>query len=496
MTMTTTAEHSPTTTRGFAIPHTKNSNRPQNSLKLSLPPPPSPDEIFDDGQWFWYEGKRVRAHAPGRRSDGRDIVEKEAECPDGELEYDCGYLDLGAESPHSGSNSPYFGSSNPSGTEKQANAGSQKDPIEEESRPNGGQQEPASDGRSVASQATDQRLIREWAISIVAGKQGDAGLPPAIANIPLRSSRPSSRRGSVSGKKPVQKKYADRDCGICFEYAVKPSRTLCCSKIFCSEHLRDWLKGPNATGLCPNCDAPCSIDENTLSLASPTLRTGNGKSASTSPTSSRPPPSQQYERLMAQQHVPSSPLSTSAPITHHRRNSAEAVPVPASISTPRRSTGTGTGFSLYPGPPHTAAPGLERDCEANLDRHTIPFPFAPRSTNDSLGGESYVDLRKEGKSLTSEKDSEQGWSEDPSSFLSLPLSDCLGLDKEGRESTRPRTPSMWSTGTMGKAVLARAPGRKTSAFDTVFGPNADTFGSLAHLATLVAFVLLMYVVLA
>ncbi|KAF9442301.1 hypothetical protein P691DRAFT_765356 [Macrolepiota fuliginosa MF-IS2] len=62
----------------------------------------------------------------------------------------------------------------------------------------------------------------------------------------------------------------DRDCGICFEDAVHPSRTLCCGGIFCSEHITDWLHGPSSDGRCPSCSAPC-FTPNILSLAPPTL---------------------------------------------------------------------------------------------------------------------------------------------------------------------------------------------------------------------------------
>ncbi|KAF9267057.1 hypothetical protein L218DRAFT_856679 [Marasmius fiardii PR-910] len=31
----------------------------------------------------------------------------------------------------------------------------------------------------------------------------------------------------------------DKDCGICFEAAVSPARTLCCGKLFCTDHIMD-----------------------------------------------------------------------------------------------------------------------------------------------------------------------------------------------------------------------------------------------------------------
>ncbi|KXN84039.1 hypothetical protein AN958_00528 [Leucoagaricus sp. SymC.cos] len=78
------------------------------------------------------------------------------------------------------------------------------------------------------------------------------------------------RRSSSNPKFPRRRDYVDRDCGICFEYAVQPSRTLCCGMIFCYEHITDWLHGPSSDGRCPSCSAPCSTD-NILSFASPAL---------------------------------------------------------------------------------------------------------------------------------------------------------------------------------------------------------------------------------
>ncbi|KAF9474287.1 hypothetical protein BDN70DRAFT_815964 [Pholiota conissans] len=58
----------------------------------------------------------------------------------------------------------------------------------------------------------------------------------AVPHVPAR--RPSWK--ASSGKeRSLKKESVDRDCGICFEYAVIPCRTLCCGKIFCTEHLAD-----------------------------------------------------------------------------------------------------------------------------------------------------------------------------------------------------------------------------------------------------------------
>ncbi|KIM41150.1 hypothetical protein M413DRAFT_28215 [Hebeloma cylindrosporum] len=100
---------------------------------------------------------------------------------------------------------------------------------------------------------------------------------PDPNNILKHYSLPRYSLGILEVELPLQqagrskKDAVDRDCGICFEYAVVPCRTLCCGKIFCTEHLADWLHGPNAEGRCPNCENACSLEGGTLSLAPPTL---------------------------------------------------------------------------------------------------------------------------------------------------------------------------------------------------------------------------------
>ncbi|KAL1744424.1 hypothetical protein HDZ31DRAFT_38631 [Schizophyllum fasciatum] len=53
----------------------------------------------------------------------------------------------------------------------------------------------------------------------------------------------------------------DMDCGICFEDATMPCRTLCCGSVFCMEHIADWLHGNDggADSRCPSCGAVCSL---------------------------------------------------------------------------------------------------------------------------------------------------------------------------------------------------------------------------------------------
>ncbi|KAJ7290043.1 hypothetical protein C8J57DRAFT_336167 [Mycena rebaudengoi] len=78
--------------------------------------------------------------------------------------------------------------------------------------------------------------------------------------------RPRARRPVSVPPRPARSapsphlKAAQRDCGICFELAVAPVRTLCCATLFCAEHIAAWLHGPQSDGRCPSCRAPASID--------------------------------------------------------------------------------------------------------------------------------------------------------------------------------------------------------------------------------------------
>ncbi|KAK7047815.1 hypothetical protein VNI00_006143 [Paramarasmius palmivorus] len=87
----------------------------------------------------------------------------------------------------------------------------------------------------------------------------------------------------------MQKETIDRDCDIwyahhvnffvagarliddvlSFEVAVSPARTLCCGRLYCYEHIYDWLHGPSSDGRCPSCGARCSADTGILSLKAP-----------------------------------------------------------------------------------------------------------------------------------------------------------------------------------------------------------------------------------
>ncbi|KAJ2912604.1 hypothetical protein MD484_g7810, partial [Candolleomyces efflorescens] len=226
--------------------------------------------------------------AANAENDGEEMI--------GDDEYDCGWaMDLGAGSPSiNGSPAPGaqldFGSSSFSSFSSSSSSSPSTPPHEESAIIASDQlgqslsrRMTISDGPTVASPArangagavykrdteeeTGDRLLREWAVA-VAGK-GEVVTPPVVSSAvgrrsrgasvsqqlpPLsstnnrsRSSSRSGRRGSVStsntnvpsASKTVWTDPADRDCGICFEYAVKPARTMCCGKIFCKEHLDD-----------------------------------------------------------------------------------------------------------------------------------------------------------------------------------------------------------------------------------------------------------------
>ncbi|ESK83656.1 hypothetical protein Moror_2175 [Moniliophthora roreri MCA 2997] len=93
----------------------------------------------------------------------------------------------------------------------------------------------------------------------------------ALLNVPGRSRlwRSASFYDKHKRRTKLQKEAVDRDCDICFEIAVSPARTLCCGKLYCYEHIFDWLHGPSSDGRCPSCGARCSADTGILSLKAP-----------------------------------------------------------------------------------------------------------------------------------------------------------------------------------------------------------------------------------
>ncbi|KAG2005625.1 hypothetical protein CC2G_002014 [Coprinopsis cinerea AmutBmut pab1-1] len=390
-----------------------NNANPKKSLKLSLPTPPSPNEILDQSigndaddidsgeaeGWFWYLGKRVRVRKPGKKEyfvekDVDDLVEEE---------YDCGYLNLGAESPHStGSISPFS--------------------FNEDRPPANWKPGPSASARRG---------------SVNAGSGGNNN-----------SNNGGNQKKKTSGP--------DRDCGICFEYAVKPLRTLCCGKIFCEQDLRDWLHGPNASGLCPNCDVPCTLEDNTLSLVSPSLR------------SPPPPPrkrSQQFDRTMSgQRHVPS-PLSTSEPITHHRKRSSSPKGLGISTEKPAQQTS-----------PLSEKQTLSSSPLSPLSAAHWSLPSASTTTTTTTTTTSH--------SHSTSK------STNPLTILtsSLPLG--LAPAKSTHGST---TPSMWNNG---KVFSKGGKVPKGSVIDSFLTERKeDQYGMLVRLLTLIAVLGVLYVIM-
>ncbi|KAF8996500.1 hypothetical protein BDQ17DRAFT_915403 [Cyathus striatus] len=128
---------------------------------------------------------------------------------------------------------------------------------------------------------------REWTIIAGNGYEEKDTTSTTATIDEWRTKETLQREREKNGKKAVK----DRDCGICFEYAVEPCRTLCCGKIFCREHIADWLEGPSSNGLCPACELPCSFEAGTVPLStsssSPTIRQRSGTVTKTSYTRTR-----------------------------------------------------------------------------------------------------------------------------------------------------------------------------------------------------------------
>ncbi|KIY71444.1 hypothetical protein CYLTODRAFT_418833 [Cylindrobasidium torrendii FP15055 ss-10] len=91
--------------------------------------------------------------------------------------------------------------------------------------------------------------------------------PMSRAGIAANTGVPTRKRSwrslSFVRKSPTlrhSKNCQELDCGICFEPAAIPCRALCCGKLFCLEHLTDWLHGSSSDGRCPSCKSPCSLE--------------------------------------------------------------------------------------------------------------------------------------------------------------------------------------------------------------------------------------------
>ncbi|KAH7867627.1 uncharacterized protein C8R40DRAFT_1075462 [Lentinula edodes] len=102
---------------------------------------------------------------------------------------------------------------------------------------------------TIATGTVQPRLLLQWSKSdpspLTRNQLGDntsaSSNPKNKAKLRIRTRTSSS---SLSSRFNF-----DRDCGICFDPAVRPSRTKCCGKVFCEEHLHDWLHG--SSNRCP-----------------------------------------------------------------------------------------------------------------------------------------------------------------------------------------------------------------------------------------------------
>ncbi|KAF5390136.1 hypothetical protein D9757_003785 [Collybiopsis confluens] len=90
-------------------------------------------------------------------------------------------------------------------------------------------------------------------------------------------SRSRSRLGSLEARQLKQvsrtSTKVDRNCMICFDIALRPSRTRCCGKLFCETHINDWLA--ESSNHCPWCSTYCHPDTGLISLAPPVSPTAH-----------------------------------------------------------------------------------------------------------------------------------------------------------------------------------------------------------------------------
>lgn len=181
-------------------------------------------------------------------------------------EYDCGFaMDLGAESPspsmRSISGSPGLGSRSSSSSFLSSSGSTSASslslpaslPDQASVLPESMSRKPEGAGavykREVEDPSeADDRLTREWAVAA-----GVASIPvsPSIGRR-SRGTSVSAAYPPATGVKSISRRSSrssrwdetDRDCGICFEYAVRLARTACCGKVFCQEHLEDVCASP------------------------------------------------------------------------------------------------------------------------------------------------------------------------------------------------------------------------------------------------------------
>ncbi|KAJ7088078.1 hypothetical protein B0H15DRAFT_801126 [Mycena belliarum] len=179
----------------------------------------------------------------------------------------------------------------------------------------------------------------EYSLDLGSGA-GDSACPtPQLrcSSSDLRRPIPRRPKAAAKPKTSLREKDAERDCGICFERAVAPVRTRCCSHLFCAEHIAAWLHGPHTDGRCPACRAPVPAAAALLALGHPALLR---------PAPRAPPPSR----------APSPPPSLAAPSAYPAAYAAyPSVPSPCAPPSPASS------------PPASAYPTSEEEEEDATD---------------------------------------------------------------------------------------------------------------------------------
>ncbi|KAJ7218673.1 hypothetical protein GGX14DRAFT_695748 [Mycena pura] len=172
---------------------------------------------------------------------------------------------------------------------------------------------------------------------------------PLLIRRPIPSRAFCPPRSGLSTRKERSREAA-RDCAICFEPAVAPVRTRCCSQLFCGEHIAAWLDDPRADGCCPSCRAPLAFtDAGLLALGHPSLLMLTPRT---------PPPSR----------APTPPLFTvtsAAPYASYPKTPVASVPRARAASSAATSPATPT--SSHPPASLSSLSSSEDDVDADVD---------------------------------------------------------------------------------------------------------------------------------
>ncbi|EDR03533.1 uncharacterized protein LACBIDRAFT_331293 [Laccaria bicolor S238N-H82] len=304
-----------------------------------------------------------------------------------------------------------------------------------------GSESPAS--ASTPDLVSSSDVLREW-----------AGAGIAVPRVPAR--RRSWRSSSFSRDriKKVVVNEADRDCAICFEYA--------------------WLNGPNGTGRCPHCELPCSLENNTISLASPTDKKRK-----------QPPSPLLLIRSMSNETIPcdSTTDNEASGSTSRGRSRAARHQDPTRPMEEEEASGSGRRRDSPSPVPYasTSPPPFLAESAKDSSRYSIPTPpnsSAPLS-RDSFASESSFHLSSD-PSVSPSTVQEKG-----KPHYSIYLT-------TGALSASPIGPT--TTMSSSTASPASTASSSQTSIDTLPspGPGAEMQGPLSHLATVVAFVYLLY----